>query len=315
MFKILVTGGSGFIGKNLVEKLLLKNYLVYKAFYDIENRLIDRVEKLNNKEIEPQTNFENIEKIDFLINCSAKLPEEKNSTIDEYRKINVERTLLTAKQALKKGLKRFVHISTASPNDYIHYQFIDEANLKKKFSTSRDFYRISKLECENALWEFSRKTGLEVVILRPPLVYGKFVKNNFLTLLNLINKKIPLPLKNIKNLRSYCAVENLVDLITVCIHHPKALGNSFFVSDNQDISISDLILKLSNYMQITPKLFSFPSNILNLISRLVKNEGINNLLTDFHVDISNTRKILNWSPVVNLDQGLEKTVQWYLKNR
>lgn len=315
MFKVLVTGGSGFIGRNLIETLLLKNYLVYKAFYDIENRLIDRVEKLNNKEIEPKTSFENIEKIDLLINCSAKLPEKKNSTIDEYRKINVERTLLTAKQALKKGLKRFVHISTALASDFINEQYVDASNLKKIFSSPRNFYKISKLECENALWEFSRKTGLEVVILRPPLVYGKFVKNNFLTLLNLINKKIPLPFKNIKNLRSYCAVENLVDLITVCMHHPKAPGNSFFVSDNQGISISDLILKLSNYMQITPVFFSLPFNLINLISRFINSEGLNNIQKDFIVDISNTRKILNWSPVINLDQGLEKTVQWYLKNR
>lgn len=314
MFKVLVTGGSGFIGRNLVETLLLKNYLVYKAFYDIENRLIDRVEKLNNKEIEPKTSFENIEKIDLLINCSAKLPEKKNSTIDEYRKINVERTLLTAKQALKKGLKRFVHISTALVSDF-NGQYVDASNLKKIFSSSRNFYKISKLECENALWEFSRKTGLEVVILRPPLVYGKFVKNNFLNLLNLINKKIPLPFKNIKNLRSYCAVENLVDLITVCMHHPKAPGNSFFVSDNQGISISDLILKLSNYMQITPVFFSLPLNLINLISRFINSEGLNNIQKDFIVDISNTRKILNWSPVINLDKGLEKTVQWYLKNR
>jgi len=310
MFKILITGSTGFVGKNLVEKLSLKKFLIYEAFFDKERSLINQVRKFDNKKIKSQFNFENIKNIDYVVNCAAILPSAKGKkkyNLTDYRKINVEQTLNTAKQLLNKGVKRFIHISTI---------LVENFKEENNFQDSRDYYRISKLECEIALMEFSKKTGLEVVILRPPLIYGKFVKGNFLSLLNLIHKKIPLPFKNIKNIRSYCGVDNLTDLITVCFNHPKAAGKIFSVSDGEDITIGDLIEKISKYMQSSIILYSFPMLFLKLISKLVfRTSAINNLTESLRVDISNTCKTLDWSPAFSLDHGIKKTVDWYLKNK
>jgi nucleoside-diphosphate-sugar epimerase len=309
MFKVLVTGSSGFVGKNLVETLSLKKHLVYEAFYDKEKKIIHRVRKFNNKEIEPLIDYENIKKIDAIIHCAAKLPSSKNNEInnlDEYKKVNVEQTLLTAKQAVKKGIKRFVYLSSAL--------VVNDKQLIN--NTTKSFYSISKLESEIALMEFSKQTGLEVVILRPPLIYGKYVKGNFINLLDLIYKKIPLPFKNIKNLRSYIGVNNLIDLIIVCISHPKAVGKIFSASDNEDISISDLIIKISKFMNLSPKLFSLPTALLKSLGYLFFSyNSFNSIIQTFHCSNEDVNKILGWSPVYSLDQEIEKLVHWYKKNR
>lgn len=311
MFKVLITGSTGFVGKNLIEKLLLKKHSVYEAFFDKEKKQIDQVKKLNNKKNEPLINFENLEKIDCLIHCAAKLPnynKETNYSLNEYRRINNDLTLFAAKQALNKGIKRFISISTILADDF----FIKKNNLK----TSRDFYSLSKAESDNNLMEFSRKTGLDIIIIRPPLIYGKFVKGNFLTLLNLINKKIPLPFKSINKLRSYCGVNNLIDLIVTCINHPKASRKIFNVTDDEDISINDLIIKISKYMHLSPILFSVPLSILEFFGKFfIGSDGVKNLTENMHIDISYTRKILNWTPLFNIDENLKETVDWYLKER
>jgi nucleoside-diphosphate-sugar epimerase len=308
MFKVLVTGGSGFVGKNLLEILSLKKYLVYQAFYDIEKRLIDRVRIFNNKEIEPLIDFENIKKIDYIIHCAAKLPnfsKNKHSNFDEYQKSNVELTLLTAKQAVSKGIKRFVYISSALASN----------SKKVKKNSIKDFYAVSKLESEIRLMEFSKQTGLEVVILRPPLIYGKYVKGSFLTLLNLISKQLPLPFKNIKVLRSYVGIDNLVDLIIVCMSHPKATGQTLYVSDT-DISLNDLVIIIAKYMKKSSNLFSLPLPLLKLIAHLTfKVDQYNSVTETFLVDNTNTNKLLGWRPLYNLDYGIEKLVHWYQKKQ
>jgi len=179
-----------------------------------------------------------------------------------------------------------------------------------------DAYAISKWEAEKILWEISARTGLEVVIIRAPLIYGPGVKGNFLNLLNLIAKKIPLPLLNIYNLRSFVGIDNLIDLIICCIEHPKAGGKTFLVSDGEDLSTSDLIIKLSKFMDKSPRLFQVPQLIIQLIGRLVgKSSEIERLLGSLRVDNSYTREILGWSPALSLDESLAKTVRWYLQNR
>lgn len=308
MFKVLVTGGTGFVGKNLIETLFLKKYLVYQSFSDKEKNLISHVRKFNNKETEPLIEFENIEKIDCLIHCAAKLPPliNKKNNFDEYQKSNVELTIQIAKQAVNKGIKRFVYLSSALSAN---------ANYNRLKSAKR-FYAISKLESEIRLMNLSRQTGLEVVILKPPLIYGKYIKSNFLNLLNLIYKQIPLPFKNIKILRSYVGIDNLIDLIIICMSHPKAVGQTFFISDGHDISINNLIIKISKYMKKSPKLFSLPQPLLELIAYLLsKSDQLNSITQPFKIENSNTKKLLGWRPEYNLDYGIKKLVDWYLKNR
>jgi nucleoside-diphosphate-sugar epimerase len=308
MFKVLVTGSSGFVGKNLVETLYLKKYLVYEAFYDKEKKLIDRLRRFNNKEIETLIDFENIKKIDCIIHCAAKVPNSlnKKNNLDEYRKANVELTLLTAKEAVKKGIKRFVYLSS----------LLSSNHRQTKKNSSKNFYSVSKFESEIALMEFSKQTGLEVVILRPPIIYGKYVKGNFLTLLNLIYKQIPLPLKNIKVLKSYVGIENLIDLIIVCMKHPKAAGKIFPVSDGFDIEINNLVIKISKYMKKSPKLFYLPLPLIELLGYFLnKTDQLRSIIEPLKIDNVNLDKVLGWRPILSLDEGLKNTVHWYLKNR
>jgi nucleoside-diphosphate-sugar epimerase len=177
-------------------------------------------------------------------------------------------------------------------------------------------YAISKWEAEQELWKIAQLTGLEVVIIRPPLVYGEGVKGNFLRLLDIVYKQMPLPFAKINNLRSFIGLDNLIDLIICCIDHPKAAGKTFLVSDGEDLSTPDLIIKLSKFMDKSPRLFQVPQLIIQLISRLVgKSLEIKRSLGSLRVDNSYTCEILEWSPVLSLDESLEKTVRWYLKNR
>ena len=309
MFKVLVTGGSGFVGKNLLEALSLKKYLVYQAFYDKEKRLIDRVRKFNNKEIEPLIDYENIKKIDSVIHCAAKLPNKhQNGTnsFNEYQKNNVELTLQTAKQAVNKGVKRFVYLSSALASNY----------KKTKKRSIKNFYAITKLESEIRLMEFSKQTGLEVVIIRPPLIYGKYVKGSFLSLLNLISKQVPLPFKNVKSLKSYIGIENLIDLIIVCMSHPKAVGQTFHVSDDDDISLNNLIIIISKYMKKSPNLFSLPLPLLKLIAHLTfRIDQYNSVIEPFRIKNTKVNKLLGWRPLYNLDYEIKKLVHWYQKKQ
>ena len=183
-------------------------------------------------------------------------------------------------------------------------------------SQPEDAYGISKWESEQVLLEISKQTGLEVVIIRPPLVYGEEVKRKFLRLLDIVYKQIPLPFAKINNLRSYIGLDNLINLIICCIDHPKAAGKIFLVSDGEDISTPDLIRKLSKFMNKSPRLFSVPKSIIQFMGRLVgKSSEVKGLLGSFRVDNSYTHKILGWSPPFTLDESLKKTVHWYLKNR
>jgi nucleoside-diphosphate-sugar epimerase len=183
-------------------------------------------------------------------------------------------------------------------------------------SEPKNAYSISKYEAEQILLEISKQTGLEVVIIRPPLVYGEGVKGKFLRLLDIVYKQIPLPFAKTNNLRSFVSLDNLIDLIICCIEHPKAAGKTFLVSDGEDLSTTDLIRKLSKFMNKSPRLFSVPHSIIQLIGCLVgKSLEVKRLLGSLRIDNSYAREILGWSPVLSLDEGLKKTVRWYLKNR
>ena len=240
--------------------------------------------------------------------------KKQTDSLNAYRIINVDGTINLAKQAVAIGIKRLIFLSSIKVNG-------EETIASKSFkyndiSQPEDAYGISKWEAEQTLLEIFKQTGLEVVIIRPPLVYGEGVKGNFLRLLDIVYKQIPLPFAKINNLRSFVSLDSLIDLIICCIEHPKAGGKTFLVSDGEDLSTSDLIIKLSKFMDKSPRLFQVPQLIIQLIGRLVgKSSEIERLLGSLRVDNSYTREILGWSPALSLDESLAKTVRWYLQNR
>ena len=319
MFKVLVTGGSGFVGRALFENLKFKKkYLVHLTTRANQKKLFEGSKVFNIGEIDPNTNWKDaLDGVNCVVHCAARahmMEKKQTDLLNAYRRINVDGTKNLAKQAAGRGVKRFILLSSVKVNG-------EETITSKSFKYDdipqpEDAYGISKWEAEQALLEIFKQTGLEVVIIRPPLVYGEGVKGNFLRLLDIVYKQIPLPFAKINNLRSFVGLDNLIDLITCCIEHPKAGGKTFLVSDGEDLSTTDLIRKLSKFMHKSPRLFQVPQLIIQLIGRLVgKSLEAKRLLGSLRVDNFYTHKILGWSPPFTLDESLKKTVHWYLKNR
>jgi len=319
MTKILITGATGFVGRALFENLKSKKkYFAHLTTRTNQEELFEGGKAFNIGEIDANTDWKDaLDGVDCIIHCAARahMTEKKQTdSLNAYRTINVDGTRNLAKQAVSIGIKRFIFLSSIKVNG--EGTIASKSFKYNDISQPEDAYGISKWETEKALLEISKQTGLEVVIIRPPLVYGEGVKGNFLRLLDIVYKQIPLPFAKINNLRSFIALDNLIDLIICCIEHPKAGGKTFLVSDGEDLSTSDLIMKLSKLMDKSPRLFQVPQLIIQLIGRLVgKSSEVKRLLESLRVDNSYTREILGWSPVLSLDESLAKTVRWYLKNR
>jgi nucleoside-diphosphate-sugar epimerase len=317
--KILITGASGFIGSATAIRINKLNFIVrcISGKSILESQLkFNNLNNFINKSISPKINWaEILSDVSCIIHCAAKSVDNKeDNTLHSYRKSNVELTYNLAKLAASFGVKRFIFLSTIGVNG-------PSLEKSKSFNINDTpnpigNYQISKWEAEQALIEVSNKTGLETVIIRVPLVYGEGVKGNFLKLLDLIYREIPFPFASIDNLRSLISLENLVDLIIRCIDNPNVSRKTLLVSDSEEISTPDLLKKLSKFMKKSSRVFSMPILILKLMSSLVgKKSDINKIVSSLRIDNSYACEILKWSPVISLDEGLEKTVRWYLKNR
>jgi nucleoside-diphosphate-sugar epimerase len=317
---ILLTGATGFVGKALDSQLKKNNFHVKY----LSGQSILKSQKLGNfKNFIKENTNQNINWLEYLsntscvIHCAARshiMEETESHSLAVYRNANVEVTYNIAKQAARYGVKRFIFLSSVKVNGE---RTIGSSSFKyNDISKPKDAYAISKFEAEEALLELSKQTGLEIVIIRAPLVYGEGVKGNFKRLLNLVYKKIPMPFAKVSNLRSFIGIENLIDLIICCIDHPKAAGQTFLASDGEDISTPDLIKKLSNLMGKPLRLFALPLWTIQLMSHSVgKSLEIKKLLDSLRIDSSYTREVLGWSPPFSLDEELKKTVVWYLRNR
>jgi nucleoside-diphosphate-sugar epimerase len=318
MSKILVTGETGFIGKALCRNLKFNKYLLQITTRTNHSKKKNDVISFNIGEINSATNWTDaLVETDCVIHCAAKTHAmkevEKNSSAT-YRKVNFDGTINLAEQAAAHGVRRLIFISSVKVNgEYT----VGLSKFKYNDIPKPDnLYSISKWKAEQGLWDVSRRTGLEIVIIRAPLVYGARVKGNFLRLLDLVYKQIPLPIAKINNLRSFIALDNLIDLIICCINHPKATGKTFLVSDGEDLSTPELIRKLSKFMHKSPRLFEVPETIIRLIGSLIgKSLQVKKLYSSLRVDNLYAREILGWKPTLTVDKALEKTVRWYLKNR
>lgn len=315
---IFLTGGTGFIGSAIIERILIDSQFTVVATTrkSISNNNIKFV-TINN--IDENTNWlEYLSNIDVVIHTVARVHMMKDSSanpLNDYRKINVEGTLNLARQAVKSGVKRFIFISsikvngesTSLPTNVFHSE--DKAN-------PIDYYGISKFEAEEGLKQISKLTGLEVVIIRPPLVYGPGVKANFLSMMKWLQKGIPLPFGAINNKRSLVAIDNLVDLIVTCINHPNAKNQIFLVSDDEDISTTELLKRIAKFMKKKVFLVPIPISCLKIVAILFGKKNLSQrLVASLQVDINKTKKLLDWKPVISVDQALLKTVNTFLTNK
>jgi len=231
--------------------------------------------------------------------------------INFYKLVNVDATKRLAEQAVEAGIKRLVFLSSIKVNG----ESTDRNNKRKKFSHNdsldpRDLYAISKLEAEKALWKISSRTGLEVVVVRLPIVYGYGVKGNLARLIKLVRSGIPLPLSIVKNQRSMIGIDNLADLLIRCIDHPQGIGKTFLASDGEDLSTPELIRLIALAIGRKANLFPVPLFSLKFLSSILgRREEVDRLVGSLRIDNNYTKKILNWTPPLSVKEGIRRMVQ------
>jgi nucleoside-diphosphate-sugar epimerase len=312
---IAVTGATGFVGQAVVRELASLAFNVRAVV-----RTVSSGSKPPNSnitytaigEINSHTDWSAaLTGVDCVIHCAARahvMNETQADALAAYRAVNVQGTHRLAEQAAAAGVKRLVFLSSVKVNG----ETTD--GLPRPFGVSNDAkpedpYGISKWEAEQALWEVSAKTGLEVVIVRPPLVYGPGVKGNLARLLKLVRSGVPVPLGAVRNKRSLIGLDNLVDLLICCVDHPVAAGQTFLVSDGQDLSTPDLLRHMAAAMGRSARLFPVPVSLLRAAaSALGKQAEIDRLVGSLQIDSSHTRQVLGWVPPVSVQEGIRRMV-------
>lgn len=301
--KVLLTGGTGFLGVNLVKKLeqhcITTTAPVRKAICS-SNSFVDY--PIFNDIFEIAQDESMFKEVDAIIHTAA-LAHSKNISEESYEQINHKLTITLAKAASKLNVKRFIFISSIGvhgTSNNAPFKVNDRTNPVEN-------YALSKYEAEIGLKKIAEDTGMEVVIIRPPLVYGKNAPGNFGTLLKVAEKNLPLPLGAINNQRSFVAIDNLVDLIVTCIDHPNAANQTFLVSDDEEISTSNLLKKLTLAAGKKPCLLPVPVTFLKLVASVFgKKAAIEKFSSSLTIDIEHTKKTLNWKPPITLDEGIRR---------
>ena len=306
---ILVTGSSGFIGSQLCPTLSSRGYTPHP------------ISRTTFGDITPHTHWlDKLKGVDCIIHLASRVHIMKDSAADPlaaFRHINTAATLNLANQAAQAGVRRFIFLSSIKVNGETTQPgqpFTTDDSLTPLATT--DPYALSKHEAEQGLRAIAQQTGLEIVIIRPPLVYGSDVKANFLQLMHWLRQGIPLPLGSIHNHRSLVALPNLIDLIITCIDHPAAANQTFLVSDGEDLSTTQLLQRLSAALDKPTRLLPIPQKLLEITLTLLGKRAIaQRLCGNLQVDISKTRDLLGWNPPVSVDEALRQTAQAYLQSQ
>lgn len=312
MKTVLVTGASGFIGSILCKRLSENGFKVKAVYRPSAKTIPEYVNPVFVDSIDKDTQWKQIlEDVSIVIHAAARVHMMKDSSenpLEEYRKINYYGTVKLAEEAIKNGVQLFIHLSTAKVAGDGKKSSYKESDPEMPM----DPYGVSKLESERKLMELSRESCMRVVNLRLPLVYGPGVKANFLNLMNLVKKKLPLPLKKIDNKRSLLYVENLCHAILTLIDNDSRLSSVYYLSDNSDISSEELVRKIAHAMECKICLFFIPLPLMLFIAKLTgKTKVLDRLAGSFTVDASKFRNELNWDPPYSMDIGLKETVKWF----
>jgi len=312
---ILLTGATGFLGSALLCKIKQDSELnVSCPVRKLE--LLGVAPFVDVGEINESTDFSSVlAGIDVVVHVAARvhvMRDESDDPLSEYRKVNVFGTANLARQAVVAGVRRFVFISSVKVSG--EFTRDGERFVETMVPNPEDPYARSKFEAEEALKEISVDSGMEFVIIRPPLVYGRGVKANFTSLMKLCTIPVPLPFSLVHNKRSMIYLENLVDFIVCCIYHPKAANEIFLISDDQDLSLSELIRTIRREMGRKSLLFPVPVKIFECLGGLIRKQAVIGRLTgNLQINSSKARTLLGWSPPYSVTKALEVTVSDFLK--
>lgn len=316
--RVLVTGATGFVGRALCTSLLADNYFVRGAVWRDEqlttSNLPASVESVYVDSLGPNTNWSMaLAEIDIVIHLAARVHIMDDYSVDplmEFRRVNTEGTVKLAQDAVTAGVKRMIFVSSIKVNG----EETDIPYAEDSPNHPTDPYGFSKWEAEQALREIESNTGIEVVILRPTLVYGPGVKANFLNMLRAVKRGLPLPFSSIVNQRSLIYIGNLVDALVICTIHSKAAGQTYLLSDGEDVSTPELIRRAAMALDVPVKLLPFPVSLMRFVGRLTgKRAAINRLTGSLTVDSSKIRRELGWQPPFAMEEGLQSTAQWFMK--
>lgn len=308
---VLVTGASGFVGSALLHRLAAEGRAVRGASrYDVPT-LPAGVQGIATGNLGATQDWRlALDGVAVVVHTAARvhvMQDVARDPLTEYRRVNVKGTLNLARQAAAYGVKRFVFLSSVKVNGECTPNGCTFRTAD--VPAPEDAYGISKLEAEQGLIDLARETGMEVVIIRPPLVYGPGVKGNFASLVRWVRKGIPLPLGAVHNRRSLVALENLVDFIAVCAdsgRSPLAANEVFLISDGEDVSTNGLLRKVANAYNVAPRLMPIPALWIRTVARLLGKRAVaDRLLGSLVVDSSKAWDLLGWKPVVSMDEQLK----------
>lgn len=314
---VLITGANGFIGNAICKRCQNENIKTIAAVrssnFIFKNNLVFEI---GNADIKTDWSTA-LAGVNCVVHTLARvhvMREKTSDPIKEFRAVNVDATLNLARQASKMGVKRFIFISSVKVNGETNFQgaLFSETDV----AAPKSPYSVSKWEAEQNLLELAEVTGMEVVILRLPLVYGPGVKANFLNMMHWLNSGLPLPFGAIHNKRSLVGLDNLVDLILTCICHPSAANQTFMVSDGEDLSTTELLRRTAVALGKPARLLPVPQGLLDFCLKMLgKQELAQRLCGPLQVDITKARSILGWSPPLTVDEELHRTAHWYKNYR
>ena len=313
--KILITGVTGFIGQHLAAHLLLSEFLVRGAVLasNVSTEIDPRIELAIVEPLGAGASWlKTMESVDTVVHLAGHVHVTNTrdaNDIDSFRRINALGTAQLARQAALAGVRRFIFMSTIGVNGD---NSGSEAYTEENKPNPHNPYSISKYEAEELLQKISTETGMEIVIIRAPLVYGPRCPGNFSQLIHWISKGYPLPVVSINPYRSFIYIDNLVDVLEICIRHPAAAGKTYLVSDGDDISFAELVREIAVNLDVPPRLFLFPTFLIAICGLLTgKTKTLDRLSSSLVVNISRIRQELGWEPAVKFKEGIRKTVRCY----
>lgn len=315
MPKVLITGANGFIGSALTNLLSKKGYEIVAACRTLNKDFSSTVTQFKVDNLSTENWADALEQTDCIIHLAGRahiLKENLINPSEAFYEINTLGTLNLAQQAVKSNVKRLIFISSIGVNGNQTVQPFKVQDAPKPI----DPYAISKYQAEQGLEKIAKETGLEVVIIRPPLVYGKNAPGNFKRLIDIIYKGIPLPLGAINNKRSLISIGNLVDFIETCIEHPNASNQTFLLSDDNDISTTDLIYGIAKALDRPIRLIPMPIPALKFVATIFgKQDTIQRLCSSLQVDMTYAKNTLDWEPSFTFDAVLQEIADTYLEKK
>jgi nucleoside-diphosphate-sugar epimerase len=307
---VAITGVSGFVGRWLAAKLIDSQYVVRGIVRSQSRRSETPFETEVTGDIDGKTDWVRaLRGVDVVIHLAARTHtalDHAGKDLWQFRPLNVDGTRSLAEAAARAGVRRLLFLSSIKVNG--------EETAHRPFRSSdtpapEDAYGVSKWEAEGALAVIAHATGLEVVIVRSPMVYGPGAKGNFPRLVRSVHRGVPLPLRSIRNRRSLVGIDNLVDLLVHCVPHSAAAGQTFLVSDGHDVSTPDLIRGIARALGVKPRLIPLPTSILRIAGRALGREAeVRRMVGSLQVDIEHTRSTLGWKPPYSFDHGLRRAV-------